>query len=167
MNEKIKLIGILGFVLCLFIMYATPHGIRGIQKFDSTFRLLDMQFHYNSKIVKQTFERIHEDGRNAYKKYLLLDYIFIMCFFITMIGITDLFFVSPKVRTILFILCGLRALFDILENTLLLYMLHKYPVFKPNLAAFCSWITTFKFVMLYLWFGIIALQVILLCKSKT
>ncbi len=163
MAGTIKLIGIFGFVICLLIMYLTDHGIRGIQTFDRSFRLLDMRFHYNSQIVKQTFEQISEGGRLAYQRYLVLDFIFIICFFITMIAISDAVFVSPHIKTILYIVCGLRALFDIFENILLLYMLGQYPVFNPALTTICSWFTTFKFIMLYLWL----LSIAVVCSAPS
>lgn len=160
MTIIIKVIGVLGFVICLLVMYMTNHGIRGIQMFDRSFRLLDMRFHYSSEMVKQTFEQISEDGRIAYQKYLILDFIFIVCFLITMITISDTALVSPHFRTILYIVCGLRALLDVFENILLLRMLGQYPVFNETLATICSWITTFKFIMFYIWLISIAMQAI-------
>jgi hypothetical protein len=139
-------------------MYMTDHGIRGIQKFDSSFRLLDMRFHYNSDIVKQTLEQISESGRLAYKKYLLLDFIFIIFLFVTMISISDIALVPPYVRNLLYFVCGLRALFDVFENILLLRMLGQYPVFSQITATICSWITTLKFIMLYIWLLFIVIQ---------
>jgi hypothetical protein len=141
-------------------MYMTDHGIRGIQTFDHSFRLLDMCFHYSSETVKQTFEQISEGGRKAYQKYLVLDFIFIVCFLITMITISDAVLVSPHIRTFFYIVCGLRALFDVFENILLLCMLGQYPVFNNTLATICSWFTTFKFIMLYIWLLSISMQAV-------
>jgi hypothetical protein len=138
----------------------TDHGIRNIQTFDSSFRLLDMRFHYNSKIVNQTFEQISEGGRIAYQKYLVLDFIFIVCFLVIMISISDALITSPHVKTILYIVCGMRALFDVFENVLLLYMLGQYPIFNKTLATICTWITTFKFIMLYIWLLSIVIQAV-------
>ncbi|MDF2886598.1 MAG: hypothetical protein K0R23_983 [Lacrimispora sp.] len=113
MTRLTKIMGICGFITCLFIMYGTNHGIRGIQLYNRSFRLLDMQFHYNIDI-----------------------------------------------KIILFIVCGLRAIFDITENILLLTMLGRYPVFSKFIATLCSWFTTFKFIMLYIWLLFIAMQTI-------
>lgn len=161
MIQLIKVIGICGFIACLFIMYGTDHGIHGIQMYTRSFRLLDMQFHYSSETVKQTFEQINSGGRSAYQKYLVLDFIFIIFFLITMITTTDAVFGSPHVRTILYMVCGLRAFFDIVENILLLRMLGQYPLFNKATATICSWFTTFKFIMLYIWLLSIAAQTII------
>lgn len=161
MVRIMKLFGLLGFIVCLFIMYATSHGIRGIQRFDRSFRLLDMRFHYSSDIVKQTFEKIDEGGRKAYQSFLLLDFFFIICFLIVMLTITDAVFATPHDRGTIYVLCVLRALFDILENLLLLRMLAKYPVFNETLASICSWFTTLKFIMLYIWLLLTVVHVII------
>jgi hypothetical protein len=160
MTRLTKIMGICGFITCLFIMYGTNHGIRGIQLYNRSFRLLDMQFHYNIETVRQTFEQISKGGRSAYQKFLMLDFIFIICFLITMFTITDTVFASSNIKIILFIVCGLRAIFDITENILLLTMLGRYPVFSKFIATLCSWFTTFKFIMLYIWLLFIAMQTI-------
>jgi hypothetical protein len=160
MTRTIKIISLLGFLVCLMIMYTTDHGIPGIRKFDHSFRLLDMRFHYSSEIIKQTFERISEAGRRAYQNYLVLDFVFIVFFLITMITISDAIPEPAYVRTTFYILCGLRAFFDIIENILLLHMLGQYPVFNNTLAVITSWITTLKFIMLYIWLMSVVIRVV-------
>lgn len=51
MQTYIFIISIIGFIVCLYIMYKTEHGIPGIKKFDANFRLLDMRFKYDVKTV--------------------------------------------------------------------------------------------------------------------
>ena len=151
MRKTTKIIGIVGFVICLIIMYTTDSGIPGIQKYDPNFRLLDMQFHYDAEVVYNTFEKIGDSGREAYQNFLLLDFVFIFCLLITMLVITAKVFSYPRTRTFFVWICVLRALFDILENILLLVMLNSYPLFNNHLATMCSCITTLKFVVLYAW----------------
>lgn len=153
-----KIAGIAGVIICLVLMYATDHGIPGIQKFDRTFRLLDMRFHYNSEAVQQSFEQIGVGGRTAYRKFLILDFAFIACFLVTMLTITRASVPFPLMRTIIYVVCVLRAIFDILENCLLLSMLTRYPVFSTTAANLCSWFTTLKFIMLYLWLLVLVAQ---------
>lgn len=146
-----RIIGIAGLIICLVLMYTTDHGIPGIKKFDSAFRLLDMRFHYSSETAQQCFEQIGAQGRTAYREFLILDFVFISCFLITMLTITSAAVTLPRMRSILYIACALRAIFDILENCFLLSMLNRYPVFSTSAANLCSWFTTFKFIMLCLW----------------
>ncbi|NLJ87977.1 MAG: hypothetical protein GX327_04230 [Epulopiscium sp.] len=166
MIRTIKTISVLGFLICLLIMYMTDHGIPGIRKYDPSFRLLDMHFHYSSETVKETFDKISEGGRIAYKTYLLLDFIFIVFFLITMFTISDVVLISSQLKIIICTVCGLRALFDVLENILLLRMLGQYPLFNDNLAKICPWLTSFKFIMLYIWLIVILSQTVI-CGLKS
>lgn len=160
MRKAIKIFGIVGLIICLVIMYTTDHGIRGIQKHDPDFRLLDMQFRYDTEVVDDTFEKIGDSGREAYQNFLLLDFVFILCFLFTMLTITNTVFPYSRIKTIFLWICVVRALFDILENSFLLIMLNSYPVFNDTPAAMCARITTLKFVVLYVWISGISVRVI-------
>lgn len=164
MNIVIVIFGVIGFFICLFIMYRTDHGIPGIQKYDSEFRLLDMRFRYTGKDLYNTFERILEEGRKAYKNYLLLDFCFIACFLIVMIAISQKV-VTDRYSGLIYILIGLaitRALFDVIENTILIILLNMYSKQNIVVANICSWATTFKFLALYLWLVGIGLNLLFL-----
>lgn len=82
---------------------------------------------------------------------LLLTFFFASFTLIVMIMITDLLMHDPDIHYAVYLAAGLKALFDILENCICLYLLHIYPA-KNNIAAFfasCS--TMLKFIMFYLW----------------
>lgn len=151
MIKIIKIIGVSGFFLCLMLMYGSNHGIKRIRKYDSSFRLLDMRFHYNSREVLQVFDTIGNEGRIAYQNFLILDFVFIVCLLISMLTVTYVIFEQPVIQKIFMMVCILRAIFDILENILLYRLLSHYPEFHPNMAWLCSWFTTIKFIMLYTW----------------
>lgn len=74
--HTVKYIGIVGFIICLMIMYTTNHGIRGMRKYDADFRLLDMRFHYTAADVNETFTKLNDGGRVAYRDYWILDFFF-------------------------------------------------------------------------------------------
>lgn len=151
--ELTKLAGFFGVFICLMIMYTTRHGIPGIRKYDKNFRLLDMQFHYTGDTVYRTFEKIGPEGRKAYRNFWILDFIFITCLLIVMltISVSVNMDVPSKYVVVLIWLCLLRAIFDILENCILLHLAHRFPVKKNLLATICSYITTCKFIALYVW----------------
>lgn len=156
MNMFITIVGVTGFVVCLFIMYGTKHGIPGIRKYDTDFRLLDMRFRYNSEDVYRTFERITSEGRSAYRTYLMLDYCFIVFFLIVMLAISYKISSSNGVKYLLIGSSLSRALLDVAENTILINLLGKHSDPSPLLANICSWCTTFKFISLYIWIIVIA-----------
>ena len=153
--------GIIGFFISLFIMYRTEHGIPGIKKYDSDFRLLDMRFRYNSKILYNTLERIGTNGMKLYRNFLFLDFFFIACFLIVMIFITQK---VTEINIIIFTLSGFaisRSIFDVLENISLITLIKMYPSKNNVIANFCSWATTLKFISLYLWLAGILISFIL------
>lgn len=147
----ITLLTIGGFLGSLFIMYNTEHGIPGIKKYDQEFKLLDMRFRYNSNILYNTFEIIGKEGRNAYKKYLIVDFIFIFFFLVLKLLISFKITNSPFILYILIFFVVIRAVFDIIENTILIFLLNISPKKNYFWARICSWVTTFKFIALYLW----------------
>ncbi len=151
MNTIILLLAVLGFIFSLYLMYRTDHGIPGIQKYDKDFRLLDMRFRYDSKVVYDTFNSIGNKGMKLYKKYLAVDYFFILCFLIIMVAISNLILPNTLYNNLLIILAFSRAVFDVIENTIIIVLINQYPDKKIKLANICSWSTTFKFVSLYLW----------------
>ena len=142
MLNIIKYIGIIGFFVCLIIMYATNHGIRSIRKYDADFKLLDMQFHYTADNVNESFNKLGSDGRSAYRNYWILDFFFIACLLIVMIAIVGVISMTDWVKNVLIILAVSRAVFDAIENSILLYLIGKYPIQNNSLATICSWITT-------------------------
>ena len=127
------------------------HGIQRIREYDSEFRLLDMQVRYDSSTVYETMERLGPAGRRAYRDYLVLDFVFIACLLVVMLTITNVLYPPSIMRTIGLAASIMRAVFDISENIMLLFMIRNWPVSDRFLPAVCSWSTTLKFLMLYAW----------------
>ncbi len=161
MQTVIFILSIIGFFLCLYIMYKTEHGIPGIKKYDANFRLLDMRFNYDVKTVYSTFENIGENGMKAYKRYLFFDYTFILFFLILMIVISIKIADNNVLKYILIIFSILRAFFDIIENTLIIILINYYPEKNNFNAKICSWSTTLKFIFLYSWITVITFSLLL------
>ncbi|MCL2544607.1 MAG: hypothetical protein FWE77_01680 [Clostridia bacterium] len=160
MPAIVKYVGIAGFVICLAIMYCTNHGIRGLRAHDADFRLLDMRFHYTAADVHETFTKLGEGGRLAYRNYWILDFFFIACFLIVMFAAVDSIAMPGWLKSALIALSIARAAFDATENGILLYLIGKYPAQNNVLATLCSWVTTCKFVALYLWMLAVAVTLL-------
>lgn len=62
---------------------------------------------------------------------------------------------NPVYRNVLIVLAVARALFDLIENTLLMVLINNYPQQNIFMATVCSWSTTMKFVFLFLWVGML------------
>lgn len=165
MIRCIKIVGVIGFFICLAIMYITPYGVRGLKEYDSTFEMPDMKFHYRVEQITQELEKVGTDGRNLYQKYLVLDCIFVFCFGILMLTITDSLFTGwPSI--LLYVVCMLRGFFDILENCLLIIVLKNFASSNTHLLRLCSYFTTCKFIMLYIWVAAIAIHFTLIGIAK-
>lgn len=158
--KVLKWVGLIGFFACLIIMYTTNHGIRGLRKYDADFRLLDMRFHYTAANVNETFTKLNEGGRVAYRNYWILDFFFIACFLVVQLTIINSIAMGDATKNVLIVISVLRALLDIVENSMLLYLIGKYPIQNNQFATICSWVTTSKFIALFLW--IIGITVMLL-----
>ncbi len=153
MNIWVTVLGVIGFFISLILMEFSNLGVRGIQQYDPGFRLLDMRFRYDANTMYQTFDQIGRLGQKSYQHYLFLDYGFIVCFLIVMLALSFWVTTDPRQRNILIALASARALCDILENTLLIGLINSYPQQQMFLATVCSWMTTIKFVFMFLWAG--------------
>jgi len=151
MNKIVGYIGIAGFIICLIIMYATNLGERGLRNYDPDFRLLDMRFQYTAADVGETFEKLGRDGRAAYRNFWILDFVFIACFLIVMFAITDKIATNGWARYILIFFSIARAGFHIIETGMLFSLSIRYPVQNSSLVTLSSWITTSKYISLFIW----------------
>lgn len=153
-------IGIVGFLICLSIMYLTDLGARGIRKFDASFKPPDMKFHYSVEQMTKVLEQIGYGGRTIYQRYLILDCFFTLFFLIVMLTITTSL-VTGKVAVLFMIAVSLfRAVFDLLENLLLLRVFSYYPAVNTLIIKLCSWFTTIKFLWLYVWIAALIVQIV-------
>ena len=146
-------------MVCLAIMYLTDLGMRGIRRYDASFKSPDMKFHYSTEQIMETFERIGDTGRMIYGKYLILDCIFTFFLVIVMFTITNSLITTTAVRYFMFVICVLRAAFDLLENSILMKLMKRYPFFRKSMIRWCSWFTSIKFLLLYIWIIICILKV--------
>ncbi len=167
MGKIFRFIGVVGFFVCLILMYTTDLGERGLRKHDADFQMLDTSFHYTADDVGEAFETLGEEGIATYHKFWILDFVFIACFLIAMLSITNKVAKSGWIRNILILLLMARAGFDVVENSLLIYLSNTYSVRHDGLATMCSWFTTSKFIALYIWMlGIAVMYACSIVKRK-
>ncbi len=167
MKKTVRFIGVIGFVICLLLMYTTDLGHSGMQKHDADFNLLDMRFHYSADDIEDALEGLGGGGRAAYRNFWLLDYAFIACFLVVMLSAINRYVHNNRAKKALTALAVARAGFDIAENSFLWALSGMYPAHNAAIAALCPWITTLKFICLYLWVAGIAWTLIVpLIKRK-
>ena len=141
-----------GFGLFYVLMDMSKKSPRRIRVQDREFRMPDMRFHYTADELNQAFEEVGTENLPRLRRYWLLDFGFIVCFWGVMLSI-DLNIDGPA--TTLYVLMGiaatLRALFDVLENILLLRLYRAYPDRRNRTARFAGFVTSVKFLCLYAW----------------
>ncbi|MEN8906976.1 MAG: hypothetical protein ABF289_13540 [Clostridiales bacterium] len=147
----IGIIGISGFILTLIVMEKTKLGVPGIKAYSPGFRILDMRFRYSSNDVFAALSEIGEGGRQAYRRFLLIDFVFIFFFFTVMFFLSNILVTGSFSLVSLILFAGLRGLCDIAENSLILFFIDIFPNRKNKAYGICSWFTTFKFTFLIVW----------------
>ena len=99
----------------------------------------------------QTFA-LAGDERPRMRRYWLLDFGFIACFWVVMIAIGQNVSQGNMTFTLLMLIAATaRALLDVTENILLLALYRAYPTRNDRLAQIACTVTTVKFVFLFLW----------------
>jgi hypothetical protein len=68
-----------------------------------------------------------------------------------MLGIAKKVACNTRWLRLLIILAIARAVLDIAENSILMYVCSMYPSLNNTLVEICSWITTCKFIALLSW----------------
>ena len=142
-------------VLFYFLMDISRRSPRRIPTEGKEFQMPDMRFHYGADQLYALFEQAGEE-RPRMRRYWLLDFGFIVCFWGVMISI-DLNVDGPATRLylIMFVLATLRALLDLTENILLLRVYRSYPARRNGLASAAGYVTSAKFVCLYGWVALL------------
>lgn len=159
MGKYIQMAGILGFFICLCMMYTTDLGVRGIRVYDPAFQSPDTKFHYSAGQLTQTFEEIGDGGWAVFQKYLILDCVFTLCFLIVMFTITTIVFTEGSICYFMLGVCIFRGVSDLLENTMMLLVLRQFPDYHTQLVTICSYVTTIKFILLYIWISGLLIQI--------
>lgn len=147
----IKIIGAICFLLSFFILSGMNRLTDTIRQHYAKFEALDMKFHYLPKELLLSLENMGNTGRQAYFNIMLLDFLFILCFYFVMAALSNVFIQTGHFKTVLTGFAILRGAFDLIENIIIIFLIKQYQVQNVGLATICSWATTFKFIFLILW----------------
>lgn len=146
-------------IITLLIMYGTSVGVPGIIKYDSGFKLLDMQIFYSYDIVLNMFEKLGIEGIQHYIYYLGVDLVFILFLMLFQYNISNLIEIDSILMTkVLMTLTFIRGIFDLIED-FILYMMMKYIISITPLVVFIvSVVTLLKFISLFIWLILIVIS---------
>ena len=148
------------FILTLVILETSPIGAMQLASLNGGQGMLDMRFGYTAETAYGMFAQIGEQGRLLYTQLLGLDFVFTVVYMLLQtLLITALMHKAaiPDRLTVLNLIPLLRCLLDLLENTLLYFLLIRYPAAHGSLVAFCSVVTVAKLVLNYGYMGMMFL----------
>lgn len=159
LQAALTLVFTLGMALFYALMDFSRKSPRRLRVDEHEFHMPDMRFHYSADGLYAMLESVGAENLPLLRRYWRLDYGFIVCFLGVMLSI-DLNIDGPA--TTLYLLMGvaalLRAVFDVLENTLLLRVTRAMPARKYGLAATAGYVTSAKFVCLYAWVAMLFIK---------
>lgn len=145
--------------VCLFIMYGTNIGVPGITQYWNDFELLDMQWFYSANTVTTMLQNIGADGTRHYLYYFAVDFVFIILLFAVQLQISKTMSgKNQKICRLLVTFAVARGILDLLEDLLLSLTITK--VLPISMVSFASCVTALKFIALFLWCGILLINIL-------
>ncbi|MCE5344317.1 MAG: hypothetical protein LLF96_12150 [Eubacteriales bacterium] len=157
----VSLACVVGMVLFYYLMELSKKSPKKLLSKDKEFKMPDVRFHYTTAELYAIFAEAGEEGRPQMRRYWLIDFGLIVCFWGVMIAI-GLNLVGQSTALFLYmgIVATVRAGVDFLEDGLLLWLLRAYPAQKNNAAHLAGAVTSLKFVCLYTWVGLLFVKLV-------
>ena len=153
------LLSAVGMAAFYYLMDYAPKSPRKMQVEGREFRMPDAHFHYSPAELYATFDQAGEEGLARMRRFWGFDFGFIACFLVVMLAIgVNVAGRYTLLGLIMAALAAARALFDVLENVLLLTLSKLYPKRHHRLAGFAGVMTSAKFLFLYGWVGVLFYQ---------
>ena len=142
------------FFFLAVILITMQFGTNGMKKFDSAAEMLDMnKFGYTVTAVYGLLTRLTATGRLIYIQQLGIDILFTVVFALFQCMMISSLIqrsnASERFKT-LNLLPFLRGFLDLVENSLLLAIIFRFPVENPGLVTAASTVTIAKWIIYYL-----------------
>lgn len=141
------------FALSLYLVEWSPVGSEALKQYNGGYGTFDMKS-YDAEIVAEVLTMMQPKGFLVYTVYFICDYFFILCFGLLQIVLAHRVWkrtVSLKVVKVLMLVPILRGICDIVENTLLLYVIHHSMEDCDILVSLASYATKAKLLLIGLW----------------
>lgn len=161
-NKWSKIGSIVGFVIAFYLVELSPWGSRSIEALNGGYGTFDMK-QYDVKTVYSVLANYLPEGFIRIKYYYLVDFIFIIAFFIFQMMIATLVYknIKSQIPRKLFVGVALiRAIADTIENILLYIIITSYPSEHVNLVNLSNIFTQTKLRMIPLWVALLLIGII-------
>jgi hypothetical protein len=126
---------------------------------------MDAHFSYKADLVFDTFNRLGEEGRKQYTLFHILDYFFIISYFLLMISMTKPF-TPQKFKWIWITFPLIPSVSDLIENTLIEIASANFPNISYTFAKIISIFTSLKWSTGLLWFAVFLILLIIYIVNK-
>lgn len=153
MNKKTYLLVILFFCITLYWVELSPYSSNELKNYNQGYGTFDMK-DYNADRVYEVMEHMEPRGFHIYYGYMIGDYLFILAFGGLQFILSYQAYAWSKrdvLRKLALYVPILRGIFDFVENTLLLVVLHDFPILRTSLVDISSLATQGKLFMIQIW----------------
>lgn len=159
---------VIGFLLLLYWVEGSSWSSQAVARHNGGYGTFDMK-RYDAQVVETVLSAMDSEGFKASYRYYIGDYLFIIFFGLLQCMISRMIYdpLQSKIRItkILFVLAMivpiLRGIADLIENTMLVYTLLKYPIINETMVGVATIATTMKLGCIKMWVLLVMLGLIL------
>lgn len=162
-KKKILLwvIAVSAFVVSLYLVEASPFGSAAVAAHNGGYGTFDMKS-YNPDIVQSVLEKADADYLSVCNRYYLADFLFIACFGLFQCFISTAVYGKDRsiMKRIAVAVPIARGVFDIVENSILLFTINTYPQINPGSVTIASVSTVCKLWCIRIWVILVAVGIL-------
>lgn len=158
MNKKsriwVPILLIFLFGISLYFVEFSPYSSKALAEYNDGYGTFDMKS-YDVWQVNQVLTNMELKGFTVYRQYFVCDYLFILTFGalqLYLLYIAYAWVKSKKIKGILYVIPVARGGFDLIENTLLLIVLQRFPGEINSLVKVSSLATQGKLWCIRIWY---------------
>jgi len=153
MKKRTVAIIIIFFALTLYWVEYSPWSSAELAKYNNGYGTFDMKS-YDSKTVYEVLNQTQPEGFTIYRLYLIGDYLFIAAFGALQMMLSLRAYQWTKKKSLIRLAIGVpvfRGICDLVENSIILFIINTYPENHNGLISIASIATTCKLVMIVVW----------------
>lgn len=152
------------------VLFFSPFGLQAMKSATGGYGSFDMRFSYTPDAIMTILSHFEGDRMEIFSRYFMLDYIFLALYSVVMFSLPLLIYLRDDKHYLLFrsamFSAVAHAVFDVIENLMLMRMVETTPMFTDGEANLCSGITVLKWAFLGIWvLSIVMLMIFTLLDS--
>ncbi len=137
------------------VLFFGPSGLPALKGATGGYGSFDMRFSYTADAIMTVFSHFDGDRVDIFSKYFMLDYMFLALCAVVMVSLPLMIYLRDDKHYLLFrsamFSAIVYALFNVIENLMIMDMVNTTPRFTDGEANLCSGITMLKWAFLCVW----------------